>query len=168
MTIRSIDEIPIPALLRAARGSYIRAIRTELGAAGFSDLPRNGAYVLGGMLYHGEEVRDLVRGMGIGREAAVNLLRSLVALGYLDRDQDPDEPDHVDFSVTERVRAAAVKAGVATVDAELDARLSVIDLAGLRAGLLVLCEIREQLESETAAHSDGDNHSEQGASAEHG
>src|SRR6266566_8566963 len=43
------DEVVIPALLRAARGTYAQAIRVRLAAAGFDDMPRNGPYVLGGM-----------------------------------------------------------------------------------------------------------------------
>ena len=57
------DEVVIPALLRAARGSYAQAIRTHLEEAGFDDLPRNGGFVLGGMANHGGSAADMIRGI---------------------------------------------------------------------------------------------------------
>jgi hypothetical protein len=42
-------DVVVPALLRAARSCYGNAIRSSLALAGFEDVPRNGAYVLGGM-----------------------------------------------------------------------------------------------------------------------
>ena len=43
-----VQDVVIPALLRAARGTYGQAIRDQLSAAGCDDLPRNGAFVLEG------------------------------------------------------------------------------------------------------------------------
>jgi hypothetical protein len=55
------EDVPIPALLRAARGAYGHAIHRRLAAAGFDDLPRNGPFVLGGMANHGAAPGDLIR-----------------------------------------------------------------------------------------------------------
>jgi hypothetical protein len=52
------DEIVIPALLRAARDTYGYAIREELAIGGFDDMPRNGSYVLGGIVNHGGSVSE--------------------------------------------------------------------------------------------------------------
>jgi uridine phosphorylase len=56
----------------------------------------------------------------------------------------------VTFAVTERGRAAAgaVRVGVVAIDAELAALISPQELAGLRAGLTALCDIRERMEDE--------------------
>ena len=58
------------------------------------------------------------------------------------------------IDVTERGRAAAaaISAGVAAVDTELATLITPEQLAGLRAGLEALCEIRERLEDEHRAN----------------
>ena len=50
-----------------------------------------------------------------------------------------------------RVAAAAVRAAVVAVDAELAELVSADELAGLRAGLVVLTTIGERLEAGAAA-----------------
>ncbi len=144
------DEVVIPALLRAARGSYGHAIRMRLAAAGFDDLPRNGAYVLGGIVNHGGSASGLVRELGVSKQAASQLIDTLVVRGYLQRQANADDRRRVTIEVTERGRAAAqaVRAGVKSIDAELAEALSPAQLAGMRAGLTALCEIRERLEDE--------------------
>ena len=52
------DEVGIPALMRAARGSYAQVIEMHLAEAACDDLPRNGAFVLGGMVNHGGTAAD--------------------------------------------------------------------------------------------------------------
>jgi DNA-binding MarR family transcriptional regulator len=145
------DEVVIPALLRAARGSYGNAIRARLAQAGFEDVPRNGAYVLGGMVNHGGSAGGLVRELGVSKQAASQLIDTLVLRGYLEREADPEDRRRVKIAVTERGRAAAaaVRAGVVAIDAELAERISPAELAGLRAGLTALCDIRQRLEEET-------------------
>jgi DNA-binding MarR family transcriptional regulator len=144
------DEVVIPALLRAARGSYGHAIRARLADAGFEDLPRNGAYVLGGIVNHGGSAGGLVRELGVSKQAASQLIDTLVLRGYLERQADPEDRRRVKIAVTERGRAAAgaVRAGVVAIDAELAALISPQELAGLRAGLTALCDIRERMEDE--------------------
>jgi DNA-binding MarR family transcriptional regulator len=150
------DEVPITALLRAARGSYGHAIRTRLAAAGYDDLPRNGPFVLGGIVNRGGTAGRLVRELGVSKQAASQLIDTLVLRGYLQREPDPEDRRRVTIVVTERGRAAAaaVLSGVEAVDAELAERIAPVQLAGMRAGLVALCEIRERLEDEShaAAH----------------
>lgn len=76
-TTQDSDEVGIPPLLRAARGSYGHAIRAELEAVGYDDLPRNGAYVLGGIVNHGGSAGDLVRQLGVSKQAASQLIDTL-------------------------------------------------------------------------------------------
>jgi len=143
------DDVPIPALLRASRGAYGHAIRQRLAAAGFDDLPRSGPYVLGGMAKRNGSPGQLVRELGVSKQAAGQLIDTLVARGYLSRQTDPDDRRRLVIELTPRGRAAAaeVREAVDLVDGELARKLSQDELAGFRAGLVALTEIRERLES---------------------
>lgn len=150
MTTPGADDIVLPALLRAARGSYGHAIRASLAVAGYDDVPRNGAFVLGGMVNHGGSAADLVRQLGVSKQAASQLIDVLVIRGYLQRSVDPGDRRRQTLEVTERGRgaAAAVGSAVRSVDAELAGMISPEELAGLRAGLIALITIRERIEDE--------------------
>jgi DNA-binding MarR family transcriptional regulator len=149
-TADETDEVVLPALLRAARGAYGHAVRTRL-AADFDDLPRNGPYVLGGMANHGGTAAQLIRELGVSKQAASQLIDTLVLRGYLVREVNPDDRRRMDINLTERGRAAAdaVRTGVLSVDTELAAMITPEELAGLRAGLIALCDIRDRFEDET-------------------
>jgi DNA-binding MarR family transcriptional regulator len=136
----------IPALLRAARGAYARAITASLVAAGFDDLPRNASFVLGGMISQGATAADMIKGLGVSKQAASQLIDTLVLRGYLTRTVHPEDRRRMTIDMTDRGRAAAaaIHAGVADVDDELTARLTQTELNGLRAGLAALAEIKEQ------------------------
>ncbi len=138
------EKIVIPALLRAARGSYGRVIDESLAAAGFDDLPRNGSFVLGGMANFGGSAADMISGLGVSKQAASQLIDTLVVRGYLTREVNPADRRRMTIELTERGRAAAaaVRSAVEAVDAELAERISPAELAGLRAGLTALAEIR--------------------------
>jgi DNA-binding MarR family transcriptional regulator len=140
------DEIVLPALLRAARTAYGQSVRASLAAAGFDDLPPNGAFVLGGLANHGATAGDLIKQLGVSKQATSQLVDTLVLRGYLEREPDTDDRRRMTITVTERGRAAAaaVRAGVVAVDEELDKILSPDELLGLRAGLMALIQIAEQ------------------------
>jgi DNA-binding MarR family transcriptional regulator len=141
--------VPIPALLRAARGAYGGAVRKRLTEGGFDDLPANGPYVLGGMANQGGNAGGLVRELGISKQAASQLIDTLVLRGYLTREGDPDDRRRMLIELTERGRAAAAatRAGVEEVDAELAAMLTPDHLEGLYVGLVALTDIRERAEA---------------------
>jgi DNA-binding MarR family transcriptional regulator len=140
------DPADIPALLRAARGSYSNTIAAHLAAAGFEDLPRNGPFVLGGMANQGAAAVDLIRGLGVSRQAASQLIDTLVVRGYLAREVNSEDRRRLDITLTERGRAAAaaIRAAVVRVDAELADMITPVELAGLRAGLTALAAIKER------------------------
>lgn len=142
------DGVVIPALLRAARTAYGHAVRTSLAAGGYDDLPRNGAFVLGGMANHAAPVGALVRQLGVSKQATSQLVDTLVLRGYLERRPDEEDRRRLTVELTDRGRgaAAAVREGVAAVDEELERRVSPAELAGLRAGLIALIEIAEEAE----------------------
>ena len=140
----------IPALLRASRGAYRHAIRMQLIAAGLEDLPPNGAYVVGGIVTHGGSAGDLVRQLGVSKQAASQLIDTLVVRGYLERRPDPEDRRRITVEATERGRAAAeaIAAGVAAVDGELVQLISDDGAQALRDGLIALIDIRERMEDE--------------------
>jgi DNA-binding MarR family transcriptional regulator len=152
----SVPGVPSPAaedaeilvLLVRARGGYGNTIAAHLAAAGFDDLPRNGPFVLGGMAGHGGSAVEMIRSLGVTRQAASQLIDTLVLRGYLTREINPEDRRRMNIVLTERGRAAAaaIRAGIGEVDARLAQLLSPAELAGLRAGLAALGEIGEKTE----------------------
>jgi len=140
------DEIAIPALMRAARGSYVAVIVQRLAAAGIDDLPRHGAFVLGGMANHGGSAADMIGGLGISKQRASQLVDTLVLRGYLTREVNAEDRRRTTIRLTERGRAAAaeVRSAIEQIDAELAQMLSPDELAGLRKGLVALSQIRDR------------------------
>jgi DNA-binding MarR family transcriptional regulator len=140
------DDVNIPALLRGARGSYAHTIAGFLAAAGCDDLPQNGPFVLGGMANHRAAAVDMIRGLGVTRQAASQLIDTLVVRGYLTREVNPADRRRLNIELTDRGRAAAqaVAAAIGQVDEELAAMITPAELAGLRAGLVALAGIKER------------------------
>ena len=91
---------------------------------------------------------DLIRQLGVSKQAASQLIDTLVVRGYLERQVHPEDRRRMTLALTERglAAAASVREGVESVDAELASLISPGELAGLRAGLEALCAIRERLE----------------------
>ncbi|MGH3167937.1 MAG: MarR family winged helix-turn-helix transcriptional regulator [Trebonia sp.] len=139
------DDVSIPALLRAARGTYAHAIVAFLAEAGCDDLPRNGPFVLGGMANHHAPAVEMIRGLGVTRQAASQLIDTLVVRGYLSREVNPADRRRLDIELTDRGQAAAeaITAAIGQVDQELATMITPAELAGLRAGLAALAEIKE-------------------------
>ena len=135
-------------LLVRARGGYGNTISAHLAAAGFDDLPRSGPFVLGGMASHRGSAVEMIRSLGVTRQAASQLIDTLVLRGYLSREINPEDRRRMNVVLTERGRAAAaaIRAGIDEVEAELARMLTPADLAGLRAGLAALGQIREKTE----------------------
>jgi DNA-binding MarR family transcriptional regulator len=139
------DDVGIPALLRGARGSYAHTIAGFLAEAGCDDLPRNGPFVLGGMANHHASAVDMIRGLGVTRQAASQLIDTLVVRGYLTREVNPADRRRLNVELTDRGRAAAgaIAAAIGRVDEELAVMITPAELAGLRAGLIALAKIEE-------------------------
>jgi DNA-binding MarR family transcriptional regulator len=138
----------ILVLLVRARGGYANTVGTQLWEAGFDDLPRNGPFLLGGMANRSGSAVELIRSLGVTRQAASQLIDALVLRGYLSREVNPDDRRRLNIVLTERGRAAAavIRAATEEVNARLAQMLSPAELAGLRAGLAALGEIGEETE----------------------
>jgi len=141
------EDVVLPALLRAARNPYRTAVVDSLAAAGYDDLPRNGAYVIGGIARNGSALGDLIRDLGVSKQAAGQLIDTLVMRGYLDRRPDDDDRRKLTIELTERGRAAAaaVRSGIESVDRDLDARLSPGHRSALRSGLAALAHLGDYI-----------------------
>jgi DNA-binding MarR family transcriptional regulator len=136
-------EVAFPALLRVSRTTYGAAIRTALTEIGCSDVPRNGAFVLGSIARNGAPMGDVIRGLGVSKQAGGQVVDTLVVRGYLERTPDPDDRRRMTVSLTERgrVAAAASRAAVERVDAALIARVGADTVASARAALGALIEL---------------------------
>ncbi len=137
------DEVAMPALLRAARRTYAAAVRSALAAAGCDDMPRNGSFVVGAIARTGAPLGEIVVWLGASKQAAGQLVDTLVTRGYLDRAVDPDDRRRLTIALTERGQAAAavVRAAVDGVDAELVARVGAEEVARARATLGALIDL---------------------------
>jgi DNA-binding MarR family transcriptional regulator len=139
------ETIVIPALLRHARSTYGRAMRTALAAAGYDDIPRNGLYVIGGLALGAGDVPlgQLIRELRVSKQSTGQLVDMLVLRGYLDRSADPDDRRRQRVVLTERGRAAAeVQAGArARIDAALAERIGEESMKRMRQALAVIIDL---------------------------
>src|SRR5215471_20884700 len=101
------DEAAFPALLRAARRAYGSAVRGALADAGYDDVPRNGSYVLAAIARTGAALSRIIQELGVSKQAAGQLVDTLVTRGYLDRAPDPDDRRRVSITLSERGQMAA-------------------------------------------------------------
>jgi len=96
----------------------------------------------------GGSAADMIRGLGVSKQAASQLIDVLVLRGYLTREINPEDRRRMVIGLTDRGRAAAaaIRAGVEAVDAELAELISPDELVGLRAGLAALGKIKERMD----------------------
>jgi DNA-binding MarR family transcriptional regulator len=144
------ENIAIPVLLRHARNTYGSAMRRALAEAGYDDIPGNGLYLIGGLALDRADIPlgQLIRELRISKQAAGQLVDTLVTRGYLERSMDKDDRRKLTIALTERGRAAAATQAAARekVDADLLASVGQDDLNRSRRTLAVLCDIGHQAE----------------------
>ena len=137
-------EMPLPALLRHARTAYGSAMRRALADAGYDDIPRNGLYVIGGLaLGRDVPLSELIRYLRISKQAAGQLVDTLVNRGYLARTVDEQDRRRLIVTLTDRGRAAATTQAAARqrVDAELLAKVGPQCIEQTRVALVALGEM---------------------------
>jgi DNA-binding MarR family transcriptional regulator len=146
------EEVGLPVLLRHGRATYGAAMRRALDEAGYDDIPGNGLYVIGGLALERDDIPlgQLIKDLRISKQAAGQLVDTLVTRGYLERTMDKDDRRKLTVSLTERGRAAAATQAAARekVDAELLASVGQDDVLRTRRTLAVLCDIGRQGECE--------------------
>lgn len=136
----SVEEWSLPALLRAARRTYGTAIREALAEAGLDDIPRNGIFVIGAIARSGAPLSEIINQLGASKQAAGQLVDTLVLRGYLDRSIDPRDRRRLRVTLTGRGQAAAtvIRSTVDRVDAALAATVGDENVARTRATLAAL------------------------------
>jgi len=142
----TIEEVPMPALLRHARFTYGAAMRKALEKAGYDDLPKNGMYIIGGLALGLDiPLGQLIRDLGISKQAAGQLADTLVTRGYLDRRADESDRRKLVVTLTERGKAAAATQAAARkkIDAQLLAAVGREDVERTCRTLAVLIDMRE-------------------------
>jgi DNA-binding MarR family transcriptional regulator len=138
------DEMVMPVLLDMARRRYGDAIRGALTEAGYSDIPRRGARVIGGIARNGRiRQEDLPQAVGGTKQGVSQLIDTCVTRGYLQRVPDSDDRRRMIISLTERGEdaAAVVRGTVESVDAAVVAALGADGVASLRSTLATIVEI---------------------------
>jgi DNA-binding MarR family transcriptional regulator len=137
---------PVPSLLRRARRAYARAVTEELADAGFDDVPRNGAFVLAASAREGAQLGRIIRELAVSKQAAGQLIDTLVSRGYLDRSVDPQDRRRLTIALTDRGAAAAavIAAAAAGVDARLLERVSAGHVEHAREVLRALGDLADE------------------------
>ncbi len=150
------ENVAMPVLLRHARNTYGAAMRRALSEAGYDNIPGNGLYVIGGLaLDHADiPLGQLIRELRISKQAAGQLVDTLVTRGYLERAMDKDDRRKLTVALTERGRAAAATQAAARekVDAELLASVGQDDVNRTRRTLAVLIDIGHTAEDDQEDH----------------
>ena len=101
------ERVSTSALLRAAFRSYGDVVRTAVAEAGFDDLPRNGAYVIGATAKNALTMQQLPSALGVTKQAFSQLVDSLVLRGYVERAAHPDDRRRLRLTLTDRGREVA-------------------------------------------------------------
>ena len=142
----------MPQLMREARDVYRHAVARALAGAGCDDVPRNGPFVLADLDHATADPKfssqaDVVASLGLSKQAASQLIDTLVLREYLERRNDPVDRRRMEVRLTERGRTAAVaiRTAIDAVEAELAQLISADELHGLRAGLAAYRAIRNQV-----------------------
>jgi DNA-binding MarR family transcriptional regulator len=138
------EELVLPVLLAEARRTYGSAIRSALVSAGFEDMPRTGARVVGGIARAGSNLTDFARQLGISKQGASQLIDTLVVRGYVERLPDSSDRRRMTVGLTDRGRAAAaeIRGAVEGVDSALADEVGTEEVARTRAVLGALVTIR--------------------------
>jgi DNA-binding MarR family transcriptional regulator len=115
-------------------------IRASLAAAAYDDVPRNGVFVIGAIARTDAPLSTIIEALGTSKQAAGQLVDTLVARRYLDRTIDPADRRRLRVSLTERGEGAAavIRTAVERVDVALLARVGPERLAHTRTTLAAL------------------------------
>lgn len=139
------DELVLPVLLAEARRTYGTAIRRALAAAGFDDMPRAGARVVGGIARDsGMPLREVAVAQAVSKQAVSQLVDTLVVRGYVVRVPDGDDRRRLSIALTDRGRAAAaeIRGAVDAVDTAFVEAVGPAEVARVRAALGMLVALR--------------------------
>jgi DNA-binding MarR family transcriptional regulator len=136
--------------MREARDVYRDAVVAALTGAGCDDVPRNGAAVLSDLDQGASDPKfssqaDIVSSLGLSKQAASQLIDTLVLREYLERRNDPVDRRRMEVRLTDRghTAAIAIRTAIDGVEAALAELISADELHGLRASLAAYRSIRK-------------------------
>ena len=101
-------------------------------------MPRAGARVVGGIARHGDApLREVAVAQAVSKQAASQLVDTLVTRGYVVRVPDPGDRRRVSIALTDRGEAAAaeIRSAVEAVDAAFEHAVGRDQVARVRAAL---------------------------------
>lgn len=128
-------------------------MRRALAEAGYDDIPKNGLYVIGGLAMDEKQIPlgQIIKELRMTKQAAGQLVDTLVLRGYLERSSDPTDRRKLSINLTVRGRAAAEtqKAAGEKIDTELASRVGLKEIQSARRTLAALVDIGQESESET-------------------
>jgi DNA-binding MarR family transcriptional regulator len=145
------EDVPLPTLMRGAREVYRDAVRRALEAAGCDDVPRNAAFVLAGLDHRAPEAAfssqaDVVASLGLSKQAASQLIDTLVLREYLERRNDPVDRRRMEVRLTNRGRTAAIaiQTAIDAIDSTVAQLITADELHAMRVGLAAYRAIQER------------------------
>jgi hypothetical protein len=133
-------ELPLPELLGHARGAFGSVIRESIANAGLPALPRDGAFILGGLHFNDVPLPDLIqqRAASLERHQTIS---HLVKAGYLE-ERDGD----LVLTGLGIEGAVVVAEAVGGLYHELGHAVGEEGISTLRKALVTLIEIKENAE----------------------
>jgi DNA-binding MarR family transcriptional regulator len=148
---------PFPVLLRTARAAYGAAVRAALAESGFDDMPRNGGFVVTVIANTGAPLSQIISELRVSKQAAGQLVDTLVTRGYLERAVDPADRRRLTVSLTERGIAAAdtVRSVVRQISDALTARVGEEYVVHARVTIAALADISRELSAGAGDGADG-------------
>jgi DNA-binding MarR family transcriptional regulator len=145
------EDVPLLKMMREAGDVYRDGVRQALDGAGCDDIPRNGAFVLAGLDHRSSEPAfspqaDVVASLGLSKQAASQLIDTLVLRDYLERRNDPEDRRRMGVRLTRRGRRAAraIQTAIDGIDAAIAHLITADELHGFRTGLAAYRAIRER------------------------
>jgi DNA-binding MarR family transcriptional regulator len=143
-------DVSLPALLRGAWRTYGGAVRADMDEAGFDDVPRNGPYVMGAIARGGLPLSDIIAQLGLSKQAAGQLVDTLVLRGYLEREVDSADRRRFTVTLTSRgeVAAEVTRDAITALDERLGERVGADDIAVMRRTLAAILGLAHSEEEE--------------------
>jgi DNA-binding MarR family transcriptional regulator len=129
--------LPVPWLLRRINQRYRSETAHRLAATGLGDLPQPGIWVLMAIERGVGEPNQLVRRMGVSKQAVSKLVENLAGAGFVRRAPNPSDRRKTALTLTAKgLRAVRViTAAVQTTEQDLATKLGADRFAQLTAML---------------------------------
>jgi len=147
------DDVPLSALLQAARATYSHAVRDAQIRVGCGDLPGTGRYIVSAMHWSGASLESVIRWMGVSKQAVGQAVDLLVVRGYLERSRDTLDRRRVNLTLTARGQKAgkAARSAIEGVDRALQDCVGPRHIAHARATLVALLEMEHTTRGSSVA-----------------